>query len=117
VVDDSITTRQLVRTILQSAGYDVAVAHDGVHAWETLSASETRFDAVVSDIEMPRMDGFQLVARVRSTPRTERLPIVLVTALDRAADRQRALDLGASAYVVKSGFDQDILLETLAELL
>lgn len=116
VVDDSVTTRQLERTILEAAGYEVAVAPDGQAAWEQL-ASAARFDAVVSDIEMPRMDGFQLLSRVRSTSRLAGLPVILVTALSQASDRQRALDLGASAYVVKSRFDQDELLDTLQQLL
>jgi two-component system chemotaxis sensor kinase CheA len=116
VADDSVTTRQLERTILESAGYDVAVAADGQAAWELLSADE-RFDAVVSDVEMPRLDGFQLLTRVRSTPRLASLPFLLVTALAQSADQQRALDLGASAYVVKSRFDQDELLDTLEQLL
>lgn len=116
VVDDSVTTRQLERTILESAGYDVAVAQDGQAAWDLLAADE-RFDAVVSDVEMPRLDGFQLLARVRATARLAAMPVLLVTALAQPADQQRALDLGASAYVVKSRFDQDELLETLEQLL
>ncbi|EYF04593.1 hybrid sensor histidine kinase/response regulator [Chondromyces apiculatus] len=123
VVDDSVTTRQLERTILEAAGYDVTLAHDGQHAWEMLADVDAsghgqgRVDAVLSDIEMPRMDGFQLLARVRATPRTARLPFVLVTALDRPSDRQRALDLGASSYLIKRSFDQEALLETLERLL
>ncbi|MDP3216333.1 MAG: response regulator, partial [Deltaproteobacteria bacterium] len=116
VVDDSVTTRQLERTILESAGYHVTVAADGQAAWDLLAADE-RFDAVVSDVEMPRLDGFQLLSRVRSTARLAGLPVLLVTALAQPADQQRALDLGASAYVVKSRFDQDELLETLEQLL
>ncbi|AKT39695.1 hybrid sensor histidine kinase/response regulator [Chondromyces crocatus] len=123
VVDDSVTTRQLERTILEAAGYDVTLAHDGQHAWEILAEGhlsgqgQAMVDAVLSDIEMPRMDGFQLLARVRATPRTARLPFVLVTALDKPSDRQRALDLGASSYLIKRSFDQEALLETLERLL
>lgn len=116
VVDDSVTTRQLVRTILEGAGYAVAVAPDGAAAWELLRG-EARFDAVVSDIEMPRMDGYQLLGRVRADARTARLPVVLVTALARPTEQQRALELGASAYVIKSRFDQDELLHTLEQLI
>jgi two-component system chemotaxis sensor kinase CheA len=115
VVDDSVTTRQLERAILTSAGYEVATASDGQQAFEIISASEP-FDLVVSDIEMPRMDGFQLVARLRASERTRRMPIVLVTALADDADRRRALELGADAYVIKSHFDQEELLETIAQL-
>ena len=116
VVDDSVTTRQLERSILEGAGYEVAVARDGQEAWEQLAAGEV-FDLVVSDVEMPRLDGFQLVARVRASPRTARLPVVLVTARDSDADRHRATEVGASAYVVKGGFDQEALLDILEQLL
>lgn len=116
VADDSITTRQLVRSILEASGFEVAVAKDGEEAWRLLS-SEEAFDAVVSDVEMPGLDGFQLLARVRRGPRASRLPFVLVTALDKDEDRQRALELGASAYFVKSGFDQGALVDTIESLL
>ncbi len=116
VVDDSVTTRQLERSILEAAGYAVHVARDGQEAWEQLAEGET-FDLIVSDVEMPRLDGFQLVARVRASARTARLPVVLVTARDSDADRHRALEVGASAYVVKGGFDQEALLDILEQLL
>lgn len=115
VVDDSITTRQLVRSILDAAGYEVQVAADGEQAWNVLT--ESSVDLVVSDVDMPRMDGFQLLSRVRSERRLAKVPVVLVTALEQEADRQRAFDLGASAYIVKAGFDQDELLSTIEELL
>lgn len=116
VVDDSVTTRQLLRTILQAAGYEVDVAEDGASAWTRLASSD-RYALVVSDIEMPSMDGFQLLERVRSSPRTSRLPVVLVTALAAEADRRRAVELGADAYIVKGRFDQSALLEAVEELL
>jgi two-component system, chemotaxis family, sensor kinase CheA len=116
VVDDSVTTRQLERSILETAGYEVAVARDGQDAWEQILAGEL-FDLVVSDLEMPRLDGFGLLARIRAAARTARLPVVLVTARDSDADRQRAAEGGASAYVVKGGFDQEALLDTLEQLL
>jgi two-component system chemotaxis sensor kinase CheA len=116
VVDDSVTTRQLERSILEAAGYEVDVARDGQEAWDRLAAGEV-FDLVVSDVEMPRLDGFQLVARVRASVRTARLPVVLITARDSDADRHRALEVGASAYVVKGGFDQEALLDILEQLL
>jgi len=116
VVDDSVTTRQLERSILEAAGYEVAVARDGQDAWEQLAA-DGAFDLIVSDVEMPRLDGFQLVTRIRAEPRTARLPIVLVSARDSDADRHRAVEVGASAYVVKGGFDQEALLNILEQLL
>ena len=75
------------------------------------------FDLVLSDIEMPRMDGFQLVARIRSAPRISHLPIVLVTALDSDVDRRRALDLGVDGFLAKRTFDQEALLDALEQLL
>lgn len=116
VADDSVTTRQLERSILEGAGYEVAVARDGQEAWDLLVAGEV-FDLVVSDVEMPRLDGFQLVTRIRAGARTARLPVVLVTARDSEADRHRAAEAGASAYVVKGGFDQEALLDILEQLL
>jgi two-component system chemotaxis sensor kinase CheA len=115
VVDDSVTTRQLERTILETAGYEVLVARDGQEAWEILGGEVV--DLVISDIEMPRLDGFGLVARLRANPRTARLPVVLVTGLASDADRARAAEVGASAYVVKGGFDQEGLIDTLEQLL
>ena len=115
VVDDSATTRSLVRSILEGAGYGVAVATDGADAWAKLQ--DTRPDAVVSDVDMPRMDGFTLCETVRRSPRTRDLPFVLVTALASDRDRARGLQVGADAYVVKAQFDQGTLLETLQRLL
>lgn len=114
VVDDSITTRQLVRSILEAAGYDVRVGADGEQAWNMLQ--DTAVDVVVSDVDMPRVDGFQLLARIRNDRRLSKLPVILVTALAQEADRQRAFELGASAYIVKLGFDQDELLSAIEGL-
>ena len=114
IADDSVTTRQLMRSILSSAGYEVIVATDGEQAWEMLTTNLV--SAIVSDVDMPRMDGFSLLARVRSTPRWASLPMILVTALERDADRQRAEQLGASDYLTKGGFDQDELLDALERL-
>jgi two-component system chemotaxis sensor kinase CheA len=117
VVDDSLTTRQLERSILEGAGYEVVLAVDGQQGWELLSAADAAFDAVVSDVEMPRLDGFGLLARARATPALARLPIVLVTALAHDEGRRRAVELGASAYIVKGRFDQGELLDVLEGLL
>ena len=115
LADDSMTTRTLERSILESAGYDVLACVDGQEAWERLQAEGA--DAVVSDVEMPRMDGFTLTEAVRGSPRFGRLPVVLVTARARPEDKARGLQVGASAYLVKSAFDQTHLLETLRQLL
>jgi two-component system chemotaxis sensor kinase CheA len=115
LADDSLTTRTLERSILESAGYEVMVAADGVEAWELLQ--ERGADVVVSDVEMPRMDGFTLTETIRSSPRFRQIPVVLVTGLAREEDRARGLAVGANAYLVKSAFDQQNLLETIAQVL
>ncbi|MBU8897944.1 response regulator [Corallococcus sp. M34] len=115
LADDSPTTRALELSILESAGYEVVPCVDGAEAWERLQAGGA--DALVLDVEMPRMDGFALTEAVRGSPRFARLPVVLVTARDRAEDRARGLRAGASAYLVKSAFDPTSLLETLRRLL
>jgi two-component system chemotaxis sensor kinase CheA len=115
LVDDSITTRTLERSILEGAGYEVRTAVDGGDAWAQLQ--EHGADLVVSDVEMPTMDGFALTEAIRSSPRFRGLPVVLVTALASDADKARGLSVGANAYLVKSTFDQANLLETVAQLL
>jgi two-component system chemotaxis sensor kinase CheA len=115
LADDSMTTRTLEQSILEAAGYDVLACVDGQEAWERLQAEGA--DALVSDVEMPRMDGFALTEAVRGSPRFGRLPIVLVTARSTPEDKARGLQVGASAYLVKSAFDQTHLLETLRQLL
>ncbi|WP_095991378.1 hybrid sensor histidine kinase/response regulator [Cystobacter fuscus] len=115
LADDSMTTRALEQSILEAAGYEVLVCSDGQEAWERLQTEGA--DALVSDVEMPRMDGFTLTEAVRGSPRFGRLPVVLVTARSSPEDKTRGLQVGASAYLVKSAFDQSHLLETLRQLL
>ncbi|QRK13527.1 response regulator [Archangium violaceum] len=115
LADDSMTTRALEQSILEAAGYDVLACVDGQEAWDRLQAEGA--EAIVSDVEMPRMDGFALTEAVRGSPRFNRLPVVLVTARSKPEDRARGLQVGASAYLVKSAFDQTQLLETLRQLL
>ena len=115
VVDDSLTTRTLERSILEAAGYDVAVAVDGADAWRRLQ--EHGADLVVSDVEMPRMDGFGLCEAIRASKRFRDLPLILVTALGSDRDRARGVEVGADAYLVKSAFDQVQLLSTIEQLL
>jgi two-component system, chemotaxis family, sensor kinase CheA len=114
VVEDSITSRMLLKGILESAGYEVKTAVDGIDAFTALRAE--RFDLVVSDVEMPRMNGFDLTARIRAERTLAQLPVVLVTALESREDRERGIDVGASAYLVKSSLDQSNLLEVLRRL-
>lgn len=115
VVDDSITTRMMEKNLLEAAGYAVRVAVDGVDAWTALKTGEC--DLVVSDIDMPRMDGFELTARIRADAKLSELPVVLVTALESREDKERGIEAGANAYVVKSSFDQSNLLEIIRRLL
>ena len=115
VVEDSITARALLKNILESAGYLVTIAVDGIDAYTTLKTGT--FDLVVSDVEMPRMDGFDLTAKVRADKQLAELPIVLVTALESREHRERGIDVGANAYIVKSSFDQSNLLEVIGRLI
>jgi two-component system chemotaxis sensor kinase CheA len=115
VADDSFTTRELIRTILQSAGYDVTTAVDGFDALDKLRA--TTYDLVVSDVEMPRVDGFQLTSRIRTDLGLAELPVIIVTSLASEAHRRRGLEVGAQAYIVKSQFNQSNLLDTVQQLL
>jgi two-component system chemotaxis sensor kinase CheA len=115
VVEDSITSRMLLKGILESAGYQVKTAVDGVDAFTALRAEH--FDLVVSDIEMPRLNGFGLTAKIRADKRLSELPVVLVTALETREDREHGIDAGANAYLIKSSFDQSNLLEAVRRLL
>jgi len=115
VAEDSITSRALIKNILESAGYSVTTAVDGVDAYTALKTGT--FDLLVSDVEMPRMDGFDLTAKVRSDKQHGDLPVVLVTALESREHRERGIDVGANAYIVKSSFDQSNLLEIVRRLI
>jgi two-component system chemotaxis sensor kinase CheA len=115
VAEDSITSRMLLKTILESAGYAVATAVDGMEAFALLRAQP--FDLLVSDVQMPRLDGFSLTARIRADAKLAELPVVLVTALATREDRERGIDVGANAYIVKSSFDQEDLVEAVGRLI
>ena len=115
VVDDSITSRTLEQSVLAAAGYDVVVAVDGLEAWRVIERGGIAL--VVSDVEMPHLDGIGLCERIRASQDTAKLPVILVTSLDQPAQRARGLEAGADAYVTKSGFDQDTLLATIRQLL
>jgi two-component system, chemotaxis family, sensor kinase CheA len=115
VVEDSITSRMLLKGILEAAGFQVQTAVDGVDAFTILREEE--FDLVISDVEMPRMNGFDLTARIRSEKRLGELPVVLITALESREQRERGIDAGANAYIVKSNFDQQNLLEVVRRLI
>ena len=115
LVEDSITTRTQEKRILEAAGYEVVTAVDGLDGYNKLRAG--RFDAVVSDIQMPNLDGLELTARIRTHPDYSELPIILVTSLATDEDRRRGAEAGANAYITKSSFNQDVLVETLQRLI
>jgi two-component system, chemotaxis family, sensor kinase CheA len=116
VVDDSITTRTLEKNILEAAGFIVVLATDGQEAFNLVMTSDLP-DLVISDIQMPRMDGITLAARLKKENRTAHLPVILVTSLDSPEDKARGIEAGADAYIVKSSFDQNNLLETIGQLI
>ena len=116
VVDDSITTRTLEKNILEAAGYEVSLATDGEEALDTLVSNDLP-SLVVSDINMPRLDGFGLTQHIKQHSHYTDIPVVLVTSLDSPADKARGIEVGADAYIVKSKFDQGTLLETIEQLI
>ena len=101
-------------TLLRSAGYDVAVAVDGQEALALLA--EGPYDIVVSDVEMPKVDGFQLTASIKGNEKYSHIPVILVTSLQSDAHRRRGLEVGADAYITKGSFDQNNLLDTIRRL-
>jgi two-component system, chemotaxis family, sensor kinase CheA len=115
VVEDSITSRTLLKNILESAGYSVRTAIDGIEGYTELKSGPV--DLVLLDVEMPRMNGFELTEKVRADKQLSETPIVLVTSRSTRADRERGIDAGANAYIVKSNFDQNNLLEVVDSFL
>jgi two-component system chemotaxis sensor kinase CheA len=115
VVEDSITARTLLKNILEAAGYNLATAIDGIDAFTQLRSGE--FDIVVSDVDMPRMNGFDLTAKIRADKKLADLPVVLLTALESREHRERGIEVGANAYIVKGSFDQSNLLEVIRRLI
>ena len=115
VVDDALIVRELQRGILQRAGFDVRVAADGQQALAQLA--ERRSDLVVTDVEMPTMDGFALTEAIRGHPSLANIPVLIVTSRSSDADRQRGLDAGADGYIAKSAFDEASLLSAVNRLL
>ena len=115
IVDDSFTTRTLEKSILESQGYEVRAAVDGIEAMSQMR--QQKFDVVISDIEMPRMDGYALLEQMKADKRLADTPVILVTSRDRSEDQQHGLNLGADAYIVKRKFDHQELLSTVRQLL
>ena len=115
VVDDSMTTRTLEKSILEANGYHVRVAVDGVEALTQLRGEIP--DLVITDVQMPRLDGFGLLEAMKADPKLARIPVIVVTSLERREDQARGLELGADAYIVKRKFDQGELLAAIRQIL
>jgi len=115
VVDDSLTVRELQRKLLLNRGYEVAVAVDGMDGWNALRAEH--FDLLITDIDMPRMDGIELVTLLRRDSRLQSMPVMVVSYKDREEDRRRGLDAGADYYLAKASFHDDALLDAVVELI
>ncbi len=115
VVDDSIIVRETERHLLAAQGYDVDVAVDGRDGWHALQANS--YDLLVSDVDMPRMNGIELIRTVRQDPRFVELPIIIVSYKDREEDRLRGFEAGANAYLTKGSFHDDSFTKTVADLI
>ncbi|MGE0084609.1 MAG: response regulator [Desulfococcaceae bacterium] len=115
VVDDSLSTREIEKSILESYGYTVSLAGDGIEGYE--KARKNRYDLVITDVEMPKMDGFSLTQKLREEEDCRDIPIILVTSLDKEEDKKRGILAGADAYIVKGDFEQSALLDTVRNLL
>lgn len=115
IVDDSISTREIEKSIVEAHGYQVVVAGDGIEALER--AREKNFDVIVTDIEMPRLDGFSLTEKLREDDRYRHTPIIIVTSREREEDKRRGILVGANAYIVKGSFDQTTLIDTIESLI
>ena len=115
VVDDSITVRELERQLLRNHGYDVAVAVDGKEGWNLVRAEP--FDLVISDVDMPRMNGFELVQAIRGDPALRNMPVIIVSYKEREEDQLRGLDVGANYYLTKSSFHDDTFLQAVTDLI
>jgi len=115
VVEDSITSRTLIKNILEASGYRVTTAVDGLDGFTKLKMGV--FDVVISDVEMPRMNGFDLTAKIRADEKYASIPVVLVTSLSKREHKEKGIDVGANAYIVKSSFDQNNLIEILEKLI
>jgi two-component system sensor histidine kinase and response regulator WspE len=115
VVDDSLTVREVERKLLGNRGYDVEVAVDGMDGWNAVRTGH--FDLVVTDIDMPRMDGIELVTLINRDPNLKSLPVMVVSYKDRDEDRQRGLEAGASYYLTKGSFHDETLLQAVVDLI
>jgi len=115
VVDDSLSTREIEKDVLETHGYRVTLAEDGLDGWKKAMAGI--FDAILTDVEMPILDGFSLITRLRQEDRYRHTPIIIMTSRAHESDKQRGVQVGANAYIIKGDFEQGSLLDTLHNLL
>jgi two-component system sensor histidine kinase and response regulator WspE len=115
VVDDSITVREVERKLLENRGYHVSVAVDGIDGWNSLQSAS--FDLVISDIDMPRMNGIEFVTRLKQHPEFKGIPVMIVSYKDREEDRIRGLEAGANYYLTKSSFHDESLINAVKDLI
>ncbi len=115
VVDDSLNTREVEKSILEAHGFRVDLAKDGMDALKKIEKKS--YDLIVTDVEMPRMDGFTLTKNLRQDAKYKDLPIVIVTSRETDEDKRRGIEVGANAYIVKGSFDQNNLVDTIDSLL
>jgi two-component system sensor histidine kinase and response regulator WspE len=115
VVDDSITVREVQRSLLQNRGYNVDVAVDGMDGWNALRAGN--YDLTITDVDMPRMNGIELVSKMKADPKLHAMPVIIVSYKDREEDRLRGLEAGADRYLMKSSFHDETLVAAIQELI
>jgi two-component system chemotaxis sensor kinase CheA len=115
VVDDTLTARILLKNIFESAGFTITLANDGMEALEALKTEQ--FDLVVTDTEMPLLNGFELTEKIRQDARLTEPPVIIVTSMTSREDREKGVAAGANAYFVKSSFDQSNLLDVIGTLI
>lgn len=115
VVDDSLTVREIERKLLERHGYEVDVAVDGMEGWN--AARLGQYDLIVSDVDMPRMNGIDFIKRVRQDSRLVSVPVIIVSYKDREEDRLRGMEAGASHYLTKSSFQDDTFIQTVEDLI
>ena len=115
VVDDSLTVRQVERKLLENRGYDVSAAIDGIDGWNTLKSGS--FDLVITDVDMPRMNGIELVRRLKGDPLLKDMPVMIISYKDREEDKMLGLEAGANYYLTKSSFHDESLINAVKDLI
>jgi two-component system chemotaxis sensor kinase CheA len=115
IVEDSVTSRMLMKNILEDAGYEVETAFDGIDGLQKVRAG--RYEVVITDVDMPRMNGFDMTASIRSDANIDQMPVIMVTSLNRSEDLQKGEEAGANGYIIKSNFAQSNFVEIIENLM